>query len=147
MRELWRRCSDERGIAIVVALFVMAILLATALFLVRMAGFEGSIGYGSVWSEGSFFAADAAINVALDQLSPTVTTATVAATTIGNFTYQGTVQFAGTIQQPGYSIGSGTGYNPGGFVFYNYPVTGQGTGPRNARRQIDAQASYGPVAQ
>jgi len=55
--------------------------------------------------------------------------------------------FLSTMQKAGYSIGSGTGYNPGGFVFYNYALTGTGTGPRSAQRAIDAQVSFGPVAQ
>jgi len=53
----------------------------------------------------------------------------------------------GNLQRAGYSIGTGTGYNPGGFVFYNYGITGSGTGPRSAQRTIDAQVSYGPIAQ
>lgn len=147
MRGLWRQCSNERGMALVVALFIMAILLVTGVFLVRMSSIEGDIAYNAMWSEGSFFAADAAINVGLDLVTPTLPATTISAQTLGNFTYQGSVQFSGTTQQPGYSLGSGTGYNPAGFVFYTFSVTGSGNGPRNAQRQIDAQAAYGPVAQ
>src|SRR2546430_869999 len=63
------------------------------------------------------------------------------------FTATGTIGFTGTARLPGYSMGAGTGYNPGGFVFITYSVVGSGTGPRSTTRQIDVQAAYGPVAQ
>ena len=147
MCRLWRQCSDERGMALVMALFTMAILLAAGTFLLRMSATEGDIAYNSMWAEGSFFAADAAINLGLDLVSPTVTTTPIASTTIGSFTYQGNVNFSGTQAQPGYSLGSGTGYNPGGYVFYNFAVTGSGAGPRSSQRTINVVAAYGPVAQ
>lgn len=148
MRRVWRQCSNERGMALVIALFIMAMLLVAGVFLVRMSSMEGDIAYNAVWAEGTFFAADAAINTGLDQLSPSLTTSTIAQTTIGgSFTYQGSVAFSGTSPQPGYSLGSGTGYNPGGFVFYTFTATGSGTGPRGAQRTLDVTATYGPVAQ
>jgi hypothetical protein len=54
---------------------------------------------------------------------------------------------ASRLNGPVGGFGTGTGYNPGGFVFYNYGITGSGTGPRSASRTIDAQVSYGPIAQ
>ena len=159
MHGVWRQCANERGIASVMAIFIMVMMLVAGIFLVRMSSTEGDIAYGSVSAEGSFFAADAAINVGVsrvDLLPPLVVAGGPCATTaaIGNYTYAlaaGTGAdancFLNTIQKAGYSIGSGTGYNPGGFVFYNYAVTGAGTGPRSASRTIDAQVSYGPVAQ
>jgi len=148
MRGLWRQGADERGMVLVIALFMMAILLMTGVFLVRMSSTEGDIAYNAMWSEGSFYAADAAINVGLDQITPIATTVTIARTTItGSLTYQGSVNFSGTARLPGYSMGAGTGYNPGGFVFFTYSVVGNGAGPRSATRQIDVQAAYGPVAQ
>ena len=154
MRGLWRQCADERGIASIMAIFIMLMLLASGIFLVRMSSTEGDIAYGTMWAEGSFFAADAGINVGIDTVVPGGPTCVKSSTAIGIFTY--TVAngvgadsncFLNTIQKAGYSIGSGTGYNPGGFVFYNYAITGAGTGPRSAQRTIDVQVSYGPVAQ
>src|SRR5919201_6019904 len=151
MHKLWRRCSDERGIAIVVALFVMAILLVSGVFLARMSSTENDIAYGTLWAEGTFFAADAAVNVNLDRMTPTTTTPAALTGTFGTgyltYNYTGNISFSGTQQLPGYSLGTGTGYNPGGYVFYNFTVTGSGTGPRSASRTINVQASYGPVAQ
>jgi hypothetical protein len=140
--------ADERGIASFVALFIMAILLTVGTFLVRMSATEGDIVSNAVWSEGSFFAAEAGVSRGIDQVTPTVTTATIPSTALGgsSFSYQGNTEFVETTQQPGYSLGSGTGYNPGGFVFYSYDVSGTGTGPRSAQRQIEVRAAYGPVA-
>ena len=152
MRGLWRQGADERGMVLVIALFIMAILLMTGVFLVRMSSTEGDIAYNAMYSEGSFYAADAAINVGLDLVTPTVTTAPIDCdappllSCPTPFIYDGSVAFSGTTRLPGYSIGSGTGYNPGGFVFYTYLITGSGAG-RRAQRQIDVQAAYGPVAQ
>jgi hypothetical protein len=155
MRAQWRQSVvDERGIATVMAIFIMVMLIVSGIFLVRMSSTEGDIAYGTMWAEGSFFAADAGINVGIDTVVPGGPTCVRSSTAIGAFAY--TVQagpgadsncFINTLQKAGYSIGSGTGYNPGGFVFYNYGITGGGTGPRSASRTIDAQVSYGPVAQ
>jgi hypothetical protein len=149
MRGLWRLCVDERGIASVMAMFIMVLMLVSGIFLVRMSSTEGDIAYGTMWAEGSFFAADAGVNVGIDTIGPVKAT-----TALGSFNYSVAAGagadancFLSTSQQAGYSIGSGTGYNPGGFVFYNYAITGLGTGPRSAQRTIDAQVSFGPVAQ
>jgi hypothetical protein len=154
MRSMWRNWTDERGIASVMAIFIMVLLLVSGIFLVRMSSTEGDIAYGTMWAEGSFFAADAAINVGVDTVVPGGPSCTTAATSIGAFSYSIAAGpgadancFLTTSQRAGYSIGSGTGYNPGGFVFYNYGITGTGTGPRSASRTIDAQVSYGPIAQ
>jgi hypothetical protein len=154
MRSMWRDWTDERGIASVMAIFIMVLMLVSGIFLVRMSSTEGDIAYGTMWAEGSFFAADAAINVGVDTVVPGGPSCTTAATSIGAFSYSIAAGpgadancFLSTSQRAGYSIGSGTGYNPGGFVFYNYGITGTGTGPRSASRTIDAQVSYGPIAQ
>jgi Tfp pilus assembly protein PilX len=149
MSDIRRRLTDERGSVLVLALFIMALLMATGVVLLRMSGSETDIAYNTVWSEGSFYAAEAALSIGIDQLGPTlVTNVALANTALGpQFTQQGNVQFLGTTAQPGYSLGSGTGYNPSGYVFFTYTVTGTGTGPRNAQRQVEVRASFGPVAQ
>jgi hypothetical protein len=154
MPRLWRQCRDERGIALVIALSIMILLLVGGVFLLRMSATEGDIAYNTVSAEGSFFAADAAINVAVDMIAPNVQSCIVGSTALGGgYAYQvqhtppNTTCFAGTQQEAGYSLGSGTGYNPSGYVFYTFAFTGSGTGPRSAQRTIDAQAAYGPIAQ
>lgn len=156
MRGMWRHRTDERGIASVMAIFIMVLMLVSGIFLVRMSSTEGDIAYGSMWAEGSFFAADAGINVGIDTVVPGGPTCVQAtpqqlgsgfAYTVAAGTGADSNCFLTTSQRAGYSIGSGTGYNPGGFVFYNYAISGSGTGPRSAQRTIDAQVSFGPVAQ
>ena len=155
MRGIWRHCTDERGIASVMAIFIMVLLLVSGIFLVRMSSTEGDIAYGTMWAEGSFFAADAGINIGIDTIAPNGPSCVQnTPQSLGAFSYTIAAGagadancFLTTTQRAGYSIGSGTGYNPGGFVFYNYGITGIGAGPRSARRTIDAQVSYGPIAQ
>jgi hypothetical protein len=154
MRGMWRHCTDERGIASVMAIFIMVLMLVSGIFLVRMSSTEGDIAYGTMWAEGSFFAADAGVSVGVDSVVPGGPTCAKSSTSLGSFSYTVAAGpgadsncFLTTTQRAGYSIGSGTGYNPGGFVFYNYAITGTGAGPRSAQRTIDAQVSYGPIAQ
>jgi Tfp pilus assembly protein PilX len=151
---LWRRCRDQRGLALGIALSVMAVLLVGAVVLLRMVSLDRDVVLNAVSAEGSFFAADAAINVALDTIAPDVASCASARTTLGSgYAYQvlntppNTSCFAGTQREAGYSVGNGTGYNPSGYVFYTFAFTGLGTGPRSAPRTIDARAAYGPIAQ
>src|SRR3989441_7947187 len=109
MRGLWRQGGDERGMVLVIALFMMAILLMTGVFLVRMSSTEGDIAYNAMWSEGSFYAADAAINVGLDQITPTNTNMIVTALfpappALTPFTATGTIGFSRTARLPAYSM-------------------------------------------
>lgn len=154
-RASWYGRVDQRGLALVIALSVMAALLVGAVVLLRAVSMERDVAaVRSVAAEGSFFAADAAINVALDTIGPDVESCATPRTPIGRgYAYQvantppHTSCFAGTQRVAGYSVGSGTGYNPSGYVFYTYAFTGVGTGPRSAQRAIDARAVYGPIAQ
>ena len=150
----WRRRIDQRGLALVIALSAMAALLVGAVVLLRVVSIERDVAMSSVSAEGTFFAADAAINVALDTISPDVEVCTSGRTPLGGgYAYQvlntppNASCFTGTQRSVGYSIGSGTGYNASGYVFYTYAFTGLGTGPRSTQRTIEARAVYGPIAQ
>jgi hypothetical protein len=147
MRALWRHCTDERGIASVMAIFIMVLLLVSGIFLVRMSATEGDIAYGTMWAEGSFFAADAGVNVGIDTIGPGQPTCAQSATSIGAFSYSvaagagaDTMCFLSATRRQGDMINQGAGYWD-----YNYAITGSGTGPRSAQRTIDAQVAYGPV--
>jgi Tfp pilus assembly protein PilX len=153
-RSMWRGCRDECGLVLVIALSAMAVLLVGAVVLLRVVSIDRDVAASTVAAEGSFFAADAAINVALDTIAPDVESCASGRTPIGGgYAYQvlntppNTSCFAGTQRVAGYSVGSGTGYNPSGYVFYTYAFTGLGTGPRSAQRTIEARAVYGPIAQ
>ena len=53
--------------------------------------------------------------------------------------------FAGSQTAAGYSMASGTGYNPSGYVMLNYEIHMTGEGPLTSAREIEAQGAYGPV--
>jgi hypothetical protein len=141
--------SDERGSVIVMAIFIMALLLAAGMIMLRMSASETDIAYNTVWAEGSFFAAEAAISIGIDQLGPTLVAdvATPAASIANDYTRATNVVFLGATQQPHYSLNSGlpTYTNPSNFYFNQYRIAGTGTGPRSAQRQLEIQATYGPV--
>jgi hypothetical protein len=148
------RRRDDRGVAVVIALSVMAVLLVGAVVLLRVVSIDRDVAANTVAAEGTFFAADAAVNVALDTIAPDVDNCASPRTPIGaGYTYEvlhtppNASCFAGTQRLAGYSAGSGTGYNPSGYVFYTFAFTGVGTGPRSTQRTIEARAVYGPVAQ
>jgi Tfp pilus assembly protein PilX len=148
------RSHDERGLALVIALSVMALLLVGAVVLLRVVSIDRDVAANTVAAEGAFFAADAAVNVALDTIAPDVESCASARTPIGGgYAYQvlhtppNASCFTGTQRLAGYSAGSGTGYNASGYVFYTFAFTGVGTGPRSTQRTIEARAVYGPIAQ
>jgi Tfp pilus assembly protein PilX len=149
MRERRSPWSDERGSVLVLAIFIMALLLAAGMIMLRMSASETDIAYNTVWAEGTFYAAEAAIAIGIDQLGPTlVADVATAATPIANdYTRASNVLYLGATQQPNYALNSGlaTYTNPSNFYFNQYRIAGTGTGPRNAQRQLEIQATYGPV--
>src|SRR2546430_3587120 len=123
---------------LVIALFMMAILLMTGVFWVRMSSTEGDIAYNAVWSEGSFYAADAAINVGLDQITPAnrnmiATALYPAPPALNPSTAPGTIGFTGPARVPGYWMGAVAGHTPGGLAVTPFSHAGEGSVPRPAR--------------
>lgn len=156
------RCPSrgEKGSALVVALFLMIILSLLGSALLTLSGTEHNIAYNTVWVEGAFDAAEAGIQTELSSLSASQDTAVaVPETNIVNgvFTYSfwsGTLAdralptkpaYQGERIESGYSFAIGSVYNPSGYVFYSYQIDATGTGPRNAQRQLQTLAEYGPV--
>jgi hypothetical protein len=145
-----------------IALLVMVVLSLLGMALLTLSGTEHNIAYNADWSEGAFSAAEAGVQTGINQLSANTATSTqaIAVTTIGTgaYTYQfrsgrktdagpQPLTFRGTRVEAGYSIAIGTGYNPSGYAFHSYQVNATGTGPRNAQREVEVLAEYGPVAQ
>jgi Tfp pilus assembly protein PilX len=152
------RSGRESGVALLVALFVMVILSLLGAALVSFSGVEHNIAYNAVWSEGAFAAAEAGIQAGINQIGPnsTASTPAVAATNFGGTqtsyrsghkTDSGAqpLSYNGVRHEPGYNIAVGLGYNPRGYDFYQYQINATGTGPRNAQREIEILAEYGPV--
>ena len=158
------RLRGERGSVLVVAILVMMVLSFIGMAIMTLSVTEHSMAYITVWAEGAFASAEAGINVGINQLSANSTTSTQAVTCnsaiIGctPYSYRSgrktdippvaqPLTFVKSRTEPGYSIAIVTGYNPSGYSFNSYQINATGTGPRNAVREIEVQAEYGPVAQ
>ena len=151
--------KNEKGSVMLVALFVMVILSLLGVAFLTLSNTESFVAANALWSEGAFYAAEAGIQTGIDQLSPNLATSTAAipATTIAtDYQYRSgrrtdtapqPLQFIRSRTAAGYSVEAGTGYNPSGYSFYVYQMNVTGTGPRNAQREIEVQAEFGPVAQ
>ena len=157
MRAGGQRWRDEGGMVLVLSLLAMVVLSLLGVALLTMSGSETFVSYRTVYREGAFYSAEGGIHIGIDQVSANTVTSTQAIplTTIGgNYTYRSgsrsdpgpqPLEFVGTRPGPGYSIAVGTGYNPAGYVFYNYQINVTGTGPRNAQREVEVLAAFGPV--
>jgi Tfp pilus assembly protein PilX len=160
------RSRNQRGSVIMIALFVMIVLSLLGVALLTLSGTESNIAYNALWSEGAFAAAEAGIQTGLSQISANTATSVKPIPQVGpylsigsgTYTYQyrsghrsdtgpQPLVFKGVRFESGYSIAIGTGYNPSGYTFNNYLINATATGPRNAQRELEVLAEYGPVAQ
>lgn len=148
----------EKGTAFITALLMTTLLLVLAMALLAVSSDESGIAANDAWSEGAFYAAEAAVESAVDQIGPDpdASLQPIALTTISQgYTFRSgrrsdataqPVRFIRATPAPGFNLGSGTGYNSVGFLYETYEVDATGAGPRNAQREIQAQVNYGPVA-
>ena len=149
----------DRGSVLMIALFIMIALSILGVALLTLSGTESNISYNGLWAEGAFNAAEAGIQTGLDKLSANAAASAQAipVTTIGS-AYQfrsghradpgsQPFLFRGERGEAGYSLAVGTGYNPSGYAFHSYQINSTGSGPRNAQREVEVLAEYGPVAQ
>ena len=147
----------ETGSILMIALLLTILLSLLGITLLSVASTEHSVAFNSLWSEGALMAAEAGVNRGLNQLSANATSASQAipSTAISGYSYRSGGRAATSAQPltlvssqsaPGYSAAVGTGYNRAGYGFDVYLINATGTGPRNARREIEVQAEYGPVA-
>ncbi len=152
------RAKSEAGSVLLLALFVMIIISLLGTALLTLSGVEHNIAHNGVWSEGAFFAAEAGVQAGINQLSPLQDTASQAipVTSIatsysyrsGHKTDSGAqpLTFKGARNESGYSLSSRMGYVPKGYCFYPYQIDATGTGPRNAQREVEVLAEYGPIS-
>ncbi len=151
------RPGSEAGSVLMIALFVMIIISLLGTALLTLSGVEHNIAHNGVWTEGAFSAAEAGVNVGISHISPIQATAeqAIPVTSIGsNYSYRSgrktdsgaqPLEFKGQRIEPGYNIAIGTGFNRRGYSFYSYQINATGTGPRNAQREAEVLAEYGPV--
>src|SRR3972149_5778224 len=159
MRALGSRWTGQSGSALLLSLLAMVVLSLLGAALLTMSGSETFVSSRSVYREGAFYAAEAGVHTGVDQLSMNTTTSTQAipVTNIGAwYAYRSgrradpgpqPFPFMGTRAATGDSAAVGTGYNPAGYVFFDYQMNVTGAGPRTAQREVEALAAYGPVPQ
>jgi hypothetical protein len=155
------KLKDDRGVTLVVVLIVMVILLSVIGAGLLFSGINTKISANYQTGTKAFYAADTGISAALNQLAldPTIATAAFSKNIGNGLAYRSghrtdttpqPLQFLRAQPQSGYSLGSGTGYNPSGYNFYEYQMNVTGTyttayGTELAGREIEAIATYGPV--
>ena len=150
--------KNERGIALAVLTMLIAILASMTGAALLFSRIDLMISSNFKRGTGALYAADAGVGVAMNQLSGNLTAAKqkIAVTDLGTgYTYRsGTIAdgaatdliHTGFKSAPGYSLGSGTGYNPVGYIFHSYEIHITGKGPLNSSaREIEALGQYGPV--
>jgi len=159
MRNMPDTSNGERGSVLVISLFVISVLTLLGIALATVSSTDTAVAKNEVAFEGSFYAAEAGLHTALAQLSDDVSAsiAAIADTDLNDdYSFRSggkddtsaqPLDFVGQIHRPGFSAGVGTTYNPSGFVFYQYLVNATGSGPKNAEREIETLADFGPVAQ
>jgi hypothetical protein len=151
--------NREAGSVLVIALLLTVLLSLLGLTLLTVAATEHTVAFNGLWSEGALTAAEAGVNRGLNQLNANaaISIQPIATTSIAspyafrsghrNDTAPQPLAFVGTRTEAGYSLAVGTGYNPAGYAFHTYQINATGTGPRNAQREVEVRAEYGPVAQ
>lgn len=150
------RPRSEEGAVIIVALLVMVLLLMLGATLLSVSEDEAAVAVNDQWSEGAFYAAEAAVQQSLDGMSDVSSSAAIDVTPIGDgFTYRtggrdtaaAAPTLTGTVSRSGYAVGTTTGYNSSTYVFNLYKINGTGMGPRNAEREVEVEVEVGPMAQ
>ncbi len=159
MRVLGSRWTGQAGSVLLLSLLAMVVLSLLGAALLTMSGSETFVSARIVYREGAFYAAEAGVHTGLDQLTMNTATSTqpIPVTNIGDwYAYRSgrrtdagpmPFQFMGTRPATGYSAAVGTGYNPAGYVFFDYQMNVTGSGPRTATREVEALGAYGPVPQ
>lgn len=153
-----RRVKSQRGSSLVIVLMIMFILLVLTGASLMFSGLDLRIVGNLKAGTQTFYAADTGVNVGLNQLSPSVLVASApfSGTLPGGLAYRSgqrndpgpqPLQLIAITTQPGYTLGTGTGYNTSGYVFHRYKMNVTGTGPMSTAREIEAIAEYGPVPQ
>ncbi len=148
---------DETGSAMIIGLLVTLLLFLLGTALLGLSETESQIAANDQYAEGAFQAAEAAVQVALDQLSVSNTDGVIDETDIGgSFAFRSGGREDGAPQPPqlvteapgrGFALTTSTGYNRSGYSFQVYAINGTGTGPQNTTRQVEVQVEVGPVAE
>jgi hypothetical protein len=158
------KLNNDRGISLVVVLMVMAILLTVIGAGLLFSGINTKVAMNYRTGSKAFNAADTGILAIASTIAPGSIPSSTPVLLGNSLCYRfgkrdGTIPSLTPVLKTGtgYSLGSGTGYNPSGYSFYQYTVNVTGTystgstcpsvGNEMAAREVEALALYGPVAQ
>jgi Tfp pilus assembly protein PilX len=162
-KQMKSKLLEDQGITLVVVLMVMAILLSVVGAGLLFSGINTKITRNYQTGTRAFYAADMGITAVASTLTPGSSPSSTPVSLGNNVCYRfgkrdGTVpSLQPSIKSgAGFSLGSGTGYNASGYSFYQYQINVTGTfnpgtdcpsvGTETAAREVEAQATYGPVA-
>ena len=159
LKIIGRTLASERGVSLIVVIMLMVIILAITAAGLFFSSIDLRVSGNFRAGTQAFYAADTGVNVGYARigLDPAVSTAPISGTVmIGGLPYPyrsghisdstaQPLQLRSIKNEPGYSLGSGTGYNTSGYSFYQYQINVTGTGPLASAREVEAQAEYGPV--
>ena len=150
--------KNNHGIALAVLTMLMAILTSMTGAALVFSRIDLMISNNFRKGTQALYAADAGISHGLNQLQGNVANSTAAITLVlgDGFSYRSSLPgetdktpkpliHTGTQSAAGYSLASGTGYNPAGYVFVTYDIHVTGEGPLSSARVIEAQGAYGPM--
>ena len=154
---------DERGISLVVVLMIMTILLSVIGGGLLFSGINTRITSNYRTGTTAFYAADTGINAIASAITAAATFSATAVSLGSNLCYRygrrdGTLPSSTPIEtsRPGYNIARGTGYNAAGYSDYRYQLNVTGTfnpgttcpsvGSETAAREVEGQATFGPVS-
>jgi len=147
---------NDRGIALAVLTMLIAILTSMTGAALVFSRVDLMISNNFKKGTQALYAADAGIGEAINQLTGNVAASIGAFSRDlgGGFSYRSgrrtdsgpqPLVFSGSETVAGYSVGSGTGYNPSGYIMLNFSIHVTGEGPLTSAREIEAQGAYGPV--
>ena len=134
---------------LIVALLLMVLLSLLGVTLLTLSATEHSVAYNGLWSEGAMMAAEAGVNRGVNQISANAdaSVAVINDTGIGPvYNYR-----SGKKTDPGPTAPVflydkvEEGYDLSKWRFPVYQINATGSGPRNARREVEVQAEYGPI--
>jgi hypothetical protein len=161
--EMNPKLRNCHGITLIVVLMVMAILLSVVGAGLLFSGINTKITGNYQTGTRAFYTADIGINAVASVITPGSSPSSTPVSLGNNVCYRfgkrdGTIpSFQPSVKSgAGFSLGSGTGYNASGYAFYQYQINVTGTfspgtscptvGTETAAREVEAQATYGPVA-
>jgi hypothetical protein len=144
------QAKREAGTILVIALLLMVLLSLLGITLLTVAATEHSVAYNTLVSEGSLMAAEAGVNQGINNLAMDVelSTRVINDTAIGpiySFRSGRRTDVGPTAPVYLYDYAE-EGYDLSKWRFPVYQINATGTALlRNARREVEIQAKYGPV--